>query len=193
MTENATTHAGGCLCGGVRYRIRGELRGVIACHCSQCRRTSGHYAAMTSAPSADIELTTSGPLRWYKSSDTAERGFCAAGNAGAGMAGLADLWRGNGAVAAAAFAHDRGDDRVFARGGDGHAVFGNADARHGLRGGDRWIGSGGIGPGWGAACCAPTGGCEERAATMGRTDSVWVFPWAGGAGQRAGGDHSLRR
>jgi hypothetical protein len=31
---------------------------------------------MTSAPSADIELTTSGPLRWYKSSDTAERGFC---------------------------------------------------------------------------------------------------------------------
>jgi len=70
-------HGGGCLCGGVRYRIDGALRGVIACHCSQCRRTSGHYAAMTSAPSANITLTTSATLRWYRSSDTAERGFCA--------------------------------------------------------------------------------------------------------------------
>ncbi len=76
MTETETTHTGGCLCGGVRYRIRGALRGVIACHCAQCRRTSGHYAAMTSAPSANIEMTASGSLRWYKSSDTAERGFC---------------------------------------------------------------------------------------------------------------------
>jgi hypothetical protein len=76
MTEIEAVHTGGCLCGGVRYRVRGELRGVIACHCSQCRRTSGHYAAMTSAPSANIELTNSERLVWYKSSDTAERGFC---------------------------------------------------------------------------------------------------------------------
>jgi hypothetical protein len=74
--ENNTTRAGGCLCGGVRYRIRGALRGILACHCSQCRRTSGHYAAMTSAPSANIELTSSTTLVWYQSSDTAERGFC---------------------------------------------------------------------------------------------------------------------
>ncbi len=31
---------------------------------------------MTSAPSANIELTNSDRLVWYKSSDTAERGFC---------------------------------------------------------------------------------------------------------------------
>jgi len=73
---NGETHTGGCLCGGVRYRIRGALRGVIACHCSQCRRTSGHYAAMISAPSADFTLTSSESLRWYRSSETAERGFC---------------------------------------------------------------------------------------------------------------------
>jgi hypothetical protein len=71
-----TTHGGGCLCGGVRYEIRGELRGVIACHCAQCRRTSGHYAAMTSAPSANIAMTAADSLRWYQSSSTAERGFC---------------------------------------------------------------------------------------------------------------------
>jgi hypothetical protein len=76
VSDTEATHTGGCLCGGVRYRIRGPLRGVIACHCSQCRRTSGHHAAMTSAPSANIELTASERLLWYKSSDTAERGFC---------------------------------------------------------------------------------------------------------------------
>jgi hypothetical protein len=76
MTEPEPMHTGGCLCGGVRYRVRGALRSIIACHCSQCRRTSGHYAAMTSAPSAKVELTTSDPLLWYRSSDTAERGFC---------------------------------------------------------------------------------------------------------------------
>jgi hypothetical protein len=76
MTETQTTHSGGCLCGGVRYRISGALRGVIACHCSQCRRTSGHYAAMTSAPSANMAMTSSDSLVWYRSSDTAERGFC---------------------------------------------------------------------------------------------------------------------
>jgi hypothetical protein len=76
VSKTDAMHTGGCLCGAVRYRVRAALRGVIACHCAQCRRTSGHFAAMTSAPSADIELTSSEGLRWYRSSDTAERGFC---------------------------------------------------------------------------------------------------------------------
>ena len=76
MIDIKGVRSGGCLCGGVRYRIHGPLRGVIACHCSQCRRTSGHYAAMTSAPSASIELTLAGTLLWYQSSDSAERAFC---------------------------------------------------------------------------------------------------------------------
>jgi hypothetical protein len=70
------THSGRCLCGGVRYRVRGALRDAIACHCTQCRRTSGHYAAMTSAASEDLMLTSSATLVWYRSSATAERGFC---------------------------------------------------------------------------------------------------------------------
>jgi hypothetical protein len=75
MTDE-TLHTGGCSCGAVLYQIRGPLRSVIACHCSQCRKTSGHHAAMTSAPSANIELTASDCLVWYRSSDTAQRGFC---------------------------------------------------------------------------------------------------------------------
>lgn len=76
MTPIDEAHSGGCLCGGVKYRIRGALRGVIACHCTQCRKTSGHHVAMTSAPSANLSLVSSRTLSWYKSSDIAERGFC---------------------------------------------------------------------------------------------------------------------
>ncbi len=42
-----TSATGGCLCGAVRYELQGRLRAVVACHCGQCRRTSGHYVAAT--------------------------------------------------------------------------------------------------------------------------------------------------
>jgi hypothetical protein len=61
----------------VRYEIRGPLRDVIACHCSQCRKTSGHFVAASQALNANIVLLESATLKWYRSSPTAERGFCA--------------------------------------------------------------------------------------------------------------------
>ena len=70
------SHDGGCLCGGVRYRVNGPLRHVIACHCSQCRRTSGHFVAATSASTSDIEFLSDATLTWYASSSEAKRGFC---------------------------------------------------------------------------------------------------------------------
>jgi hypothetical protein len=74
-TDRVTT--GGCLCGGVRYAVRGTLRDVWTCHCSQCRRTSGHFVAATGAPLKHVTLTATDTLVWYTSSDSAERGFCA--------------------------------------------------------------------------------------------------------------------
>ena len=68
-------HTGSCLCGGVKYRIAGALRPVIACHCTQCRKTSGHYVAATQCEASDMTLESE-TLIWFKSSDTAERGFC---------------------------------------------------------------------------------------------------------------------
>ncbi len=77
------THAGGCLCGAVRYAVRGELRDVVNCHCGQCRRVHGHYGAYARTPRANLDLTETRGLKWYVSSDTARRGFC--GECGASL------------------------------------------------------------------------------------------------------------
>jgi hypothetical protein len=69
-------HRGQCLCGGVRYEVTGPLRDVIACHCSQCRRTSGHFVAASQAPTATLKFLSSETLTWYESSPEARRGFC---------------------------------------------------------------------------------------------------------------------
>ena len=53
MTNKAT---GGCLCGAVKYQVTGVLRPVVACHCTQCQKTSGHHVAATSAPRENIAL-----------------------------------------------------------------------------------------------------------------------------------------
>jgi hypothetical protein len=67
---------GGCLCGGVRYEIAGRLTRPISCHCSQCARTSGNFAAMSSFKSADLKLLISETLKLYRSSADIQRGFC---------------------------------------------------------------------------------------------------------------------
>lgn len=72
-----TISSGGCLCGGVRYRIDGPLRDVIACHCTQCRKQSGHYFAATNAPDENLHVEDSQELlRWFDSSPQARRAFC---------------------------------------------------------------------------------------------------------------------
>lgn len=71
-----SVHQGSCLCGQVRYEVHGPLRNVIACHCTQCRKQTGHYMAATSASASDFRLTRDGTLRWYRASASARRGFC---------------------------------------------------------------------------------------------------------------------
>ena len=68
------TSRGGCLCGAVRYETEGPLRPVVACHCTQCRKTSGHHVAATSAPRDGVVIE--GRVQWYQSSAEARRGFC---------------------------------------------------------------------------------------------------------------------
>jgi hypothetical protein len=68
---------GGCLCGAVRYEVRGSLRPVVACHCTQCRRMTGHFLAATAARQDDLSITRDAALTWYSASERARRGFCA--------------------------------------------------------------------------------------------------------------------
>lgn len=74
------TISGGCLCGGVRYRLSGEsrnfARGVINCFCGQCRKTSGHHVAATRVALDNFQLESDRTLRWYESSPNIKRGFC---------------------------------------------------------------------------------------------------------------------
>jgi hypothetical protein len=67
---------GGCLCGAVRYRLNAPLRGIVVCHCGQCLGWHGHAGAYTAAPREALELLAGDELAWYRSSDTAQRGFC---------------------------------------------------------------------------------------------------------------------
>lgn len=70
------SHEGGCLCGAVRYRVTGRLRDVMNCHCSQCRRAHGHFAAYAAVRQRDLAFLEQGGLAWYISSARARRGFC---------------------------------------------------------------------------------------------------------------------
>jgi hypothetical protein len=67
---------GGCLCGRVRYRVAGPLRPIVACHCGQCRRTSGHHTAATACRRGDLAVEGEDALTWYESTPGVRRGFC---------------------------------------------------------------------------------------------------------------------
>jgi hypothetical protein len=67
---------GGCQCGRVRYEVRGKLRDIIACHCTQCRRTSGHFVAATACRRQAFALVEAETLRWYVAVPGYRRGFC---------------------------------------------------------------------------------------------------------------------
>ena len=67
---------GSCNCGAVTYEAAGELRAVVACHCSQCRKQSGHYFAATNVADENLKISGEDNLTWYQSSENAKRGFC---------------------------------------------------------------------------------------------------------------------
>jgi hypothetical protein len=69
-------HKASCLCGGVTFEVHGPLRPVIYCHCTQCRKQTGHYLASTSCAKNDLRMVQSATLAWYRASPVARRGFC---------------------------------------------------------------------------------------------------------------------
>lgn len=67
---------GSCLCGAVRFKVDGRMRQIVACHCGQCRKQTSHFFASTNAQSGDVTFLETRGLKWFASSENAERGFC---------------------------------------------------------------------------------------------------------------------
>ncbi len=86
----ADIHSGGCLCAAVRFKTHGVLRELIFCHCSQCGKQTGLYYAATNVLDRDLELQGAEDVSWYRSSESARRGFCR-------QCGSALFWKSDGA------------------------------------------------------------------------------------------------
>jgi hypothetical protein len=66
---------GQCMCGAVTITAQSDAQIVRACHCDMCRQwTSSMFMSVPTKPGT---ITVHGPVKTYRSSDWAERGFCA--------------------------------------------------------------------------------------------------------------------
>jgi hypothetical protein len=71
-------YTGGCLCGAVRFEIRGPIRSIVFCHCSMCRKAQGGaFAANGVVAAADFVMTAGeDALTAYESSPGKKKYFC---------------------------------------------------------------------------------------------------------------------
>lgn len=74
---NEVRLTGGCQCGAVRYALHAEPTRPCICHCRMCQKqVGGPFAAYAGVDPKDFELTR-GEISYFRSSDEADRGFCA--------------------------------------------------------------------------------------------------------------------
>ncbi|MCE9521839.1 MAG: GFA family protein [Alphaproteobacteria bacterium] len=74
----AAVHAGGCLCGAVRFEARGEAKWTAYCHCHSCRKHTGAPVSAFAGFERERVAFTKGSLATFASSKGVRRGFCAA-------------------------------------------------------------------------------------------------------------------
>ena len=68
---------GSCLCGSVRLDIEGRFeRSPEACHCTQCRKQTGHFLAAVNVRRNALTIHGKEHVKWYQSSEKVQRGFC---------------------------------------------------------------------------------------------------------------------
>ena len=65
-----------CLCGSIKLKTQGYHRNIQNCHCVQCVKTHGNYAAYTYVEEKNVKFLKKRNLKWFKSSKRAKRGFC---------------------------------------------------------------------------------------------------------------------
>ncbi len=67
---------GSCLCGAVTFEVAAALPPPDACHCTKCRKHSGHYFVSTDVPRTALTVGGADKVTWYQSSEKVRRGFC---------------------------------------------------------------------------------------------------------------------
>ena len=73
-------HAGGCLCGAVRYAIAAPIAALRACHCTHCQKNTGTGMSVNAVVAgADFAVTQGKPKRFTTKADSGRtlfRYFC---------------------------------------------------------------------------------------------------------------------
>jgi hypothetical protein len=70
-------HKGTCLCGAVSLEVEGSLEAAEACHCTNCRKWSGHVGVTVEVPRSSVNIQGAENIKWFHSSEKVRRGFCA--------------------------------------------------------------------------------------------------------------------
>jgi hypothetical protein len=69
-------HAGGCLCGAIRYRVTAEPIALTLCHCRSCRLAAGAPSLAWAVFPADGFAFVAGEPTRFQSSPGITRTFC---------------------------------------------------------------------------------------------------------------------
>lgn len=65
---------GSCACGQIHFTVESPPSNASTCHCTQCRKMSGHVWASAQVPQAALSIQ--GPVHWINLTPRARRGLC---------------------------------------------------------------------------------------------------------------------
>ncbi len=97
--------AGGCLCGAVRFQVTERPNMDAYCYCKMCQQWSGSVLTSWACFKAKDFQYTKGEIKFYKSSEFAERGFCPKCGSSLVQRSLKDDW-----VSVASGSFDQSED-----------------------------------------------------------------------------------
>ncbi|MCS5596290.1 MAG: GFA family protein [Alphaproteobacteria bacterium] len=77
MGEQEAERKGQCLCGKVHFKLKLQSAAVHVCHYNLCRKHHGGPSITASCVANSVQIDSKDhALKWYQSSEWAERGFC---------------------------------------------------------------------------------------------------------------------
>jgi hypothetical protein len=60
----------------VSFKVQGVIPKASSCHCTKCRKATGHYEAGVDVKKSAVTISGETNLTWYFSSERVRRGFC---------------------------------------------------------------------------------------------------------------------